>query len=159
MHRAVSSFQYAPDTLICLGQLITSPRQPYRRLAPPLLPLPSEPIISPVTTWSFTSSETNGGSASVFAHFLQLFTASVSGHAARELAQSWSAARLETRFLELGPAGDSENDYVRRSVSEVESVCEWLKVNRRLGKTIYMVTGVKVAMQPGEAKSGVSRTA
>ncbi|KAK0643846.1 hypothetical protein B0T16DRAFT_189701 [Cercophora newfieldiana] len=152
---------YAPDTLITLGQLVTSPRQPYRRLAPPLHPLPVTPVISPSTTWSYTASQSSETSASVFTQFFNLFSASLSGHAAKEFTQTWSAARLETRFIELGPssstAGSDEYAYVKRSINDVAAVRGWLKANKKFGKTVYMVTGVKIAMQPSETTIGASR--
>ncbi|KLU83538.1 hypothetical protein MAPG_02595 [Magnaporthiopsis poae ATCC 64411] len=145
---------YKPDGLIQLGQLISDPPKPYRRLCPPSQPAP-ETHTSEKVNWSFDRSEATSGEASIFARFLSVLTASASGHASRDLSQTWKAAALQTWFFELGPDGHSS--YVRQSVREPD-VQEWLRRNKlSLLKKMYMVTGVKVAMQPGESTSCASK--
>ncbi|WYZ34585.1 hypothetical protein EsH8_I_000861 [Colletotrichum jinshuiense] len=147
---------YKPDGLIQIGQLIADPRTPYRRIAPPFKPLPAENLhLSCKKDWSLEKSKGKEGEFGVFAHFLTAITAETSAHASRDITQSWTAATLETAFLELGE--DTDSPYVKASVKEA-AVQKWLKREKFLKKVIYMVTGVKIAKKPGEASYGVSRT-
>ncbi|KAK1993105.1 hypothetical protein LX36DRAFT_661783 [Colletotrichum falcatum] len=150
------STDYKPDSLIELGQLIADPDIPYRRVAPPLKPLPADLIHHSLNTdWSRENSEGISGEAGIFGHFLTAFTAEAAAHASREFTHSRTAARLETTFLELGE--DRDAPYVKESVKEA-AVQKWLKRDRFRKRVLYMITGLKVARQPGEASDGESRT-
>lgn len=54
---------------------------------------------------------------------------------------TWKVGKLETEFIE------PDATYVRKSVMSVDAVKDFLEKNKRLGlpKSVYMVTGVKVA--------------
>ncbi|KAF9879165.1 hypothetical protein CkaCkLH20_03398 [Colletotrichum karsti] len=146
---------YKPDGLIQLGQLISDPRTPYRCIAPPLKPLPADLIHHAYKKdWSLEKSKGAAGEVGVFAHFLTAFTAETSAKASRDFSNSWKAATLETSFLELGE--DVESPYVKASVKEA-AVQKWLKRDKFLKKVIYMVTGIRVARQPGETSYGMSK--
>ncbi|KAJ0167135.1 hypothetical protein CTA2_4230 [Colletotrichum tanaceti] len=155
------STDYKPDVLIQLGQLIEDPRAPYRRIAPPTRPYPADAVhVSLRNDWSLDRSKGAAGELGVFAQFLAVVTAEASARASDELTQSWSAARLETAFLELG--SDRESDYVTASVREA-AVQKRLTREGSFRKTVlgkkvlYMITGVKIAKGPGQVSCGASR--
>ncbi|KAK1561425.1 uncharacterized protein LY79DRAFT_574261 [Colletotrichum navitas] len=156
------STDYKPDGLIQLGQLIEDPYTPYRRLAPPVRPLPADAIhLSFRNDWTLDKSKGAVGELGVFAQFLAVITAEASTHASNEFTQSWSAAQLETAFLELGT--DKESDYVTSSVQKAavqkcltrEGFFKKMVLSK---KVLYMVTGVKIARRPGQVSYGVSKT-
>lgn len=147
--------EYRPNDLIQLGQLIPNPRIPYRRLAPPIQPVPAGQVSSK-TEWSLEKGRAGNAKVGVFARFLSAVDAEASARASREQLSTWAAATLETHSFELGP--DGRSDYVTSSV-KAEAVQSWLRENKGLGKTVYMVTGVKVAMKPGEITHGISKSA
>ena len=152
----LQSTDYAPNELIQLGQIITNPRIPYRRLAEPLRGVPSAPKIhsAPKKDWSFELSKGASGHLGVFARFLNVATARLSGSEAREFTQTWAAAELNTSFIELG----EDKEYAKASVA-LKPVKDWLKENKILGKTVYMVTEIKVASQPGLATNRTAQEA
>ncbi|KAL0939174.1 uncharacterized protein CTRU02_205784 [Colletotrichum truncatum] len=147
---------HEPDRLIQLGQLIADPRIPYRRVAPPFKPIPKDLLHHAYKDdWSFETSKGSAGQVGVFAQFLAVATAETSAHASHELMNSWKAAALETVFLELGE--DTESPYVIDSVNEA-IVQKWLKRDKFRKRVLYMVTGVKIARQPEETSSTISKT-
>ncbi|TQN69994.1 hypothetical protein CSHISOI_05502 [Colletotrichum shisoi] len=156
------STDYKPDGLIQLGQLIEDPHTPYRRMAPPIRPLPADAVhVSLKNDWSLDKSKGAAGELGVFAQSLAVITAEASAHASNDFTQSWSAAQLETAFLELGT--DKQSDYVTSSVQRAA-------VQKRLTregffkktvlskKVLYMITGVKIARKPGQVSYGASKT-
>ncbi|CCF34405.1 hypothetical protein CH063_06407 [Colletotrichum higginsianum] len=156
------STDYKPDGLIQLGQLIEDPHTPYRRIAPPIRPLPADAVhVSLKNDWSLDKSKGAAGELGVFAQFLAVITAEASAHASNEFTQSWSAAQLETAFLELG--SDKESDYVTSSVQKAavqkrltrEGFFKKMVLSK---KVLYMVTGVKIARRPGQVSSGATKT-
>lgn len=156
------SVDYKPDCLIQLGQLIEDPHAPYRRIAPPLKPIPADIVHSSFRgDWYHEESSDTAGSFGVFAQFLASIAAEMSAQASQEFTESWSAAQLETTFLELGAAKECE--YVTSSVKEA-AVQKFLtrdsffKKAIPVKKIIYMVTGVKIARRPGITTSEAKRT-
>ncbi|KAH8129105.1 hypothetical protein FP744_10000018 [Trichoderma asperellum] len=137
---------YEPDDYIQLGQVIIDPRKPFERLAKPL---PLEGTIRPRTSsdveWSATNAKTGEASAGIFAHVVNMMTAEASGSQFQHEALTWQASLLETQFFEIS----DDPSYVERTV-KVAAVEEWLKKHRRLGKTVYMITGLKIAKHPGK---------
>lgn len=136
---------YKPDDYIQLGQVITDPRKPYDRLASPLpLTGSSAPRKSSSSNWSFTRTQTEDSSAGVFANFINILTAEASGGKSGAHTQSWKTATLETQYFEIS----EDPSYVERT-AKVPAVEKWLKKHRHLGKTVYMIAGVKIAKLPG----------
>lgn len=137
---------YKPDDYIKLGQVITDPRKPFERLTQPL-PLEGDlkPRTSPALEWSATNAKTGESSVGVFAHVVNIMTAEASGGKSQDETQTWEAALLETQFFEIS----EDPKYVERT-AKVAAVEEWLKKNRRFGKTVYMITGLKIAKNPGK---------
>ncbi|RAL09605.1 uncharacterized protein BO97DRAFT_161190 [Aspergillus homomorphus CBS 101889] len=148
---------YPPDEAICLGQIVTDLRAPFRPLARPRLPLP--PIHSLVQTdYTCSQSSLNSHSGGLTAAFLaQLgspLSADASLQSSRSETQEWHVDRLETYSIE------PDESYVRESVfgggagagvgpvgpdSQSKSpVQDYLMRGRLLGKAVYMITGVKV---------------
>jgi hypothetical protein len=141
--------KYVPDDLIQLGQVITDPRCPFRRLSKPL-PLEGDlkPRTAPSTEWTATNTKTGESSVGVFAHAVSAIKAGISGSSSQNEAQTWEAARLETQFFELDEDHASPS-YVDRT-AKIPEVAQWLADNRRPGKTVYMITGLKIAKNPGK---------
>ncbi|KAF4432540.1 hypothetical protein CGGC5_v010477 [Colletotrichum fructicola Nara gc5] len=156
------SADYEPDCLIQLGQLIEDPHAPYRRIAPPLKPIPADIIHSSLRgDWYHEESSDKAGNFGVFAQFLAAVAAEMSAQASQEFTQSWSASQLETSFLELGAARECE--YVTNSVKEaaVQKLLtrdSFFKRAIPVKKIIYMVTGLKIAKSPGIMTSEARRT-
>ncbi|KZL84884.1 hypothetical protein CI238_09637 [Colletotrichum incanum] len=156
------STDYKPDGLIELGQLIEDPHTPYRRIAPPIKPLPADAVhVSLKNDWSLDKSKSATGDFGVFAQFLAVITAETSTHASREFTESWSAAQLETAFLELGT--DKESDYVTSSVQKAAVQKRLTRegfFNKMVAskKALYMITGIKIARKPGQISYGASKT-
>jgi len=137
---------YKPDDYIQLGQVITNPREPWERLAKPL-PLEGDlaPRTSPSLEWSATNTQTGESSVGIFAHVVHIMTAEVSAGKSGNERQTWEAALLETKYFEI-----SEDKTYAERTAKVPAVHEWLKKNRRLGKSVYMITGLKIAKNPGK---------
>ena len=157
------NFDYPPDDLVLLGQIITSRETPFRALASPLEPLPRVQQ-SHKTDWRNEVHQTQRGSVGFWVQFL----ASVVGLGA-DVSVSWLSEnedclqfkRLDTSFFQ------PDDEYVRNSVlgRGREAVVRYVKKNPR--KPVYMITGVKIARgarhvrkmrsKPGvEAKIGAS---
>lgn len=145
---------YRPDDFIQLGQVITDPRKPFERLAEPL-PLEGalQPRNSPTVEWSATNVRTGETSVGIFAHVVNLITAQASAGQSHNETQTWEAARLETQFFEVS----ADPTYIERT-ARATAVEEWLKQHRHLGKTVYMITGLKIAKSPGKVTFGDSDT-
>ncbi|OHF03139.1 hypothetical protein CORC01_01523 [Colletotrichum orchidophilum] len=156
------STDYKPDGLIQLGQLIEDPRTPYRRLAPPIRPLPADAVhVSLKNDWSLDKSKGAVGGIGIFAQFIAVMTAEVSTHVSSDITQSWTAAQLETAFIELG--ADKESDYVTSSVQKAavqkrltrEGFFKRMVLSK---KVLYMITGIKIARRPGQVSYEASKT-
>ncbi|OJK00430.1 hypothetical protein ASPACDRAFT_1888127 [Aspergillus aculeatus ATCC 16872] len=136
---------HAPDGSICLGQIITDLRKPYCPLAPARLPLPKTHCALQ-TDYTCSQSSTKSRSGGVTSAFLaQLgspLSADVSICSGRVETEEWHFDRLETRFIE------PEREYVLGSVlaADPNPVREYLERGRYLGKSVYMITGIKVGM-------------
>ncbi|KAI1085198.1 hypothetical protein F5B20DRAFT_133472 [Whalleya microplaca] len=137
---------YKPDDLIQLGQVITDPRKPFERLTKPL---PFDGILKPRISqdyeWSATDTKTGGSSVDIFTHFVNMIRAGILSAQYQHEVQTWEKAFLETQFLEIS----EDPTYVERT-AKVETVEEWLKEHRHLGKTLYMITGLKIVKNPGK---------
>jgi hypothetical protein len=135
---------YAPNELIQLGQIISDLKLPYRRLSPPLQPLPKV-----YNAWEKDyGAEKNkvlSGSIGIFAQALAVLDGGVGGDVAGKLSAEklnrWKFEKLETEFIEPDEA------YVNESV-RVKVVEDFLDKNKVLKKAVYMVTGVKIARGP-----------
>jgi hypothetical protein len=103
------------------------------------------PRISFSSNWTLTQTETNGASAGVFANFINILKAEASGGKSGAETRSWETATLETQYFEIS----EDPSYVERT-AKVPAVEEWLKKHRHLGKTVYMLAGVKIARLPGK---------
>ncbi|KAL5089026.1 hypothetical protein Trisim1_006168 [Trichoderma cf. simile WF8] len=137
---------YKPDDYIQLGQVITDPRKPFERLAKPLpLEGPLRPRTSPILEWSATNVKTRESSVGIFSRVVSIMATEASGSQSQHEALSWEAALLETQFFEIS----EDPTYVERT-AKVTAVEEWLKQHRRFGKTVYMITGLKIAKKPGK---------
>ena len=135
---------YEPHRLVQLGQIISDPKLPHRRLNPPLEPVPH--VYQPwKTDYGLEKKKTLAGSAGVFAKALAILFGGigvdVAGNISNELLNRWEFERLETEFIEPDTA------YVSSSV-QVAAVRDALKDKKLLGKAVYMVTGVKIARGP-----------
>jgi hypothetical protein len=134
---------YVPDDLIKLGQIIADPRIPYRALSPPLQPGP-KPRFAYKDDWRKEMSNLTSGSVGIFAQALAIIDGlggDISGNLSDSRINKWEAKRLETEFIE------PEDDYIQRSV-QVDQVQTYLKQNKLLGKSVYIITGIKAARTP-----------
>jgi len=144
---------YKPDDLIQLGQVITDPRKPFQRLAKPL-PLVDllAPRSAPQVEWSATNTTTGEVSASIFSHAIKM-KAGVSVGTSTSETETWEAAILDTRFFEI-----SEDPTYVSKTAKVPAVEAWLREFRHQGKTVYMITGLKIAKRPGKVTFDSSNT-
>lgn len=147
---------YKPNDLIRLGQVITDPRKPFERLAEPLpLTGPLKPRVSPMKEWKVTNNVTGDSAVGLFAQVVNIVKAEASaGQSSGEVA-SWNAALLETRFFEISEDAEIPS-YVERT-ARIPRVEKWLRENRHRGKTVYMITGLKIAKRPGKVAYDSSR--
>ncbi|KAG6368272.1 hypothetical protein INS49_002475 [Diaporthe citri] len=141
------SLIYHPDDLIQLGQVITDPRTPYIRLAPPVpLTDPLKARIAKSSNWSLTLNEVDEKSIGVFAHIIKILSAEAGGSTSQVEVLKRRGAVLETQYFEIS----EDPTYVKRT-SQVEVIRDELQKLRSSGKTLYMVTGIKIVRWPGEA--------
>ncbi|KAK1503074.1 hypothetical protein CTAM01_05063 [Colletotrichum tamarilloi] len=157
----IPNTQYRPDDQIQLGQLIEDPLIPHRPLAPPIRPFPANAAkVRFENDWSQERSMETIGDIGVFGQFLSAASAESSINRSIDVTRSWSAARLETTFLDLG--ADREHDYVKSSVQTAavqklltsETFFKKLTVRK---KVLYMVTGIKIARSPHQISHGESK--
>ncbi|KAH8747494.1 hypothetical protein F5883DRAFT_244342 [Diaporthe sp. PMI_573] len=145
---------YKPNDLIRLGQIITDPRKPFQRLAEPLpLKGPLKPRSAPALEWSATNTKTGEVSVGIFSHVVNMMTVEASAEKSQNETQTWDAAILETRFFEI-----SEDPSYVEQTAKVPAVDMWLKQYRHQGKTVYMITGLKIAKHPGKVTYDSSNT-
>jgi hypothetical protein len=139
---AMPSLDYPPDYAIRIGQVITSPSEPWKPLAPPL-PIPESFLQRTLKKdWGsevFREREQRLGVWAQFAAMICGVGADAVVAWSRKNVEAFQFDELETTFFE------PDLEYVQASVVGPErgSVADWVKDNR--GKSVYMVTGVKVA--------------
>ncbi len=138
-----------PDACIQLGQVITDPRKPSQRLAEPL-PLGGKLKPQRVAVeWSAYDGRVGGAPAGVFAHAVKLATTEAGAEAESGSSwgdkENWDAAILETYFFE-----PSEDPTYAQRTAKIPIVDGWLKEHRGEGKTVYMITGLKIAKDPDQ---------
>lgn len=134
------SEDYAPDKLIKLGQTISQLGTPWMKLSDPAEPRP-EIQFAHKDSWQFEHSTTKSGSVGLFASFAAIISGigvDASGNIADENGFKYKFDRLETQFIEPDAA------YARAAV-EVPAVKKFLEEHKYTGKSIYMITGVKIA--------------
>ncbi|SPO05330.1 uncharacterized protein DNG_08017 [Cephalotrichum gorgonifer] len=146
------SLIYKPDDYIQLGQIVTNPRKPQERLAKPL-PLPEalKPRTSPSSDWNLAQTGSGETAISVSTHVINILTAQLSNSKTGGATLSRTAAKLETQYFEIA----EDPSYVS-STSQVKQVEDALKKLGKLGSTVYMITGIQIALFPGEAADGTS---
>jgi hypothetical protein len=134
------NFDYPPNGLVQLGQIITSPRDPYQRLAKPL-PIPDQAIqTNTFTDYHEVIERVRKGNLGVWVQFLASMLG-VGGDATARWATKNSHI-LQFRELEAN-CFEPENDYLQESVLSSETIQTHIK--KTPGKSLYMVTGVKIA--------------
>jgi hypothetical protein len=135
------SLIYKPDDYIQLGQVIADPRKPYDRLAKPL-PLPESLQIRKATSsnWSLTLSEVGKTDMGVFTDIVNILAAHISGSKSEAETLTRGAASLETQYFEI-----TEDPSYVASTAKVQAVADEFKKLHNLNKTLYMVTGIKIA--------------
>lgn len=159
------SFDYPPDGRVQLGQIITSPRDPYERLADPL-PIEDQAIArNTKTDYHEVIEKAQRGKIGLWVQFLASFFGvggDVSGKWVTEHSHILQFRELESTCFE------PENNYLMDSVASSETIRTHIK--KTPGKSLYMITGVKIArgarsiLQEKKArglgaKSGVDATA
>ena len=131
-------FDHPPNGLVELGQIITSPKIPSRRLG---IPLPIQNIqTNKKTNYQECITRARRGELGLWLQFL----ASIAG-VGPDIAVKWARENsdvLEFRELEAS-FFEPENDYIQRSVAASKEIKEHLK--KTPGKSLYIITGVKVA--------------
>jgi hypothetical protein len=139
---ALTNFDYPPDSLIRLGQIITSPSTPWKSLADPL-PIPKSAIQASIKTdWGTEVYREHDQRMGIWAQFAAMICG-VGGDAvvgwSRKNEEMFQFKELATTFFEPDP------EYVEASVvgEERQQVAEWVRQNPR--KSLYMIAGVKVA--------------
>lgn len=139
---ALLNLDYPPDHSIQLGQIITSPSEPWKRLSEPL-PISEKDIqCTRKTDWGTELHRERERRAGIWASFVGMILG-IGGDAvvtwSHEKSEIFQFDELETTFFE------PDLEYVQQSVlgSGRENVAEWIKQNHR--RSVYMVTGLKVA--------------
>lgn len=151
------TMRYEPDDLIQLGQIITDKSKPYERLSPPQPFSGSlKPRKSTLEKWSASHTDKTKDSVRVFAKFVDLLRSEVSVARSVDETFTWEAATLETQFLPLNEdrsetlANGDKTTYLERAAKDPD-VETWIKKWYHQLRSVYMVTGVMSAKQPGEA--------
>ncbi|KAF2107481.1 hypothetical protein BDV96DRAFT_301997 [Lophiotrema nucula] len=131
----------APNTLIHLGQIIATPREPHRPLSPPLQPSPKT-YQSAEFNYTFSKSTSSKTSISLVAQFLAQLGSPLSGNAGVELSKKkaahWTFGKLETVYIEPDDA------YITNSIQDPK-VKAILEAGKLASNAVYMVTGMKIA--------------
>ncbi|OAG01997.1 uncharacterized protein CC84DRAFT_1053504, partial [Paraphaeosphaeria sporulosa] len=137
---ALPTLDHPPNHLITLGQIVTSPAQPWKRLASPL-PIAANSIATTVKTdWGTQLHRNREHRIGIWAQFAAMILgvgADAELASMKHESDIFHFKELETSFFEPDDA------YVEASVVGKEAVAEWVKRNPR--KSVYMVTGIKVA--------------
>jgi hypothetical protein len=137
---AVPNLDHPPNHLITLGQIITSPSQPWLRLAPPLPIAPNSIAMTVKADWGTQLHRSREHRVGIWAQFAAMILgvgADAEVAFLKKESEIFQFDELQTSFFEPDDA------YVEASVVVKEEVAEWVKKNPR--KSVYMVTGIKVA--------------
>jgi hypothetical protein len=133
----VLNYDYAPDDLIRIGQIIADPKSPDKPIGRPFQPLP-DVHSSYKDDWEKEKSRTLTGSVGVWAQFLALILGigvDVAANFEREEGDGLKFKRLETSFIV------PDKKYIEDSTKDLK---DFLRENPRT-RSVYMVTGVKIA--------------
>ncbi|PMD44780.1 hypothetical protein L207DRAFT_579707 [Hyaloscypha variabilis F] len=134
------SFDYPPNGRIQLGQIITSPMDPYERLADPL-PIEDQAIVrNTKTDYHEVIEKARKGNVGLWVQFLASFFGiggDVSAKWVTEHSQIFQFRELEANCFE------PEDKYLIDSIASSEKVRD--HIQKSPGKSLYMVTGLKIA--------------
>ncbi|KAF2728899.1 hypothetical protein EJ04DRAFT_397805, partial [Polyplosphaeria fusca] len=135
---AVPNFDYPPYADIELGQIITSPGEPWRRLSAPL-DIPEKALRRMRKfDWGTEMSREREQRVGIWAQFAAMIVG-VGADAVfawtQKNAEVLQCDELETTFF------DPDAEYVTASImgEERAEVAQWLRANG--GKSVYMITG------------------
>lgn len=131
-------FDHPPNGLVQLGQIITSPRNPYQRLALPL-PIPNIQT-SRKKDYLEVIEKARRGEIGLWVQFLASIVGAggdVDANWAQENSDILEFQELEACFFE------PDDDYLQKSVHSSQKIKE--HINKTPGKSLYMVTGLKIA--------------
>ncbi|KAL1838622.1 hypothetical protein VTJ49DRAFT_2459 [Mycothermus thermophilus] len=143
---AIPTTIYKPDDLIQLGQVIKDPAVPFERLAPPpKLEGALSPRVSSLKEVVVTSTKTRAVSVGLFAQVLKSIHGELSAQKSSGETLTWEAAEIETRYFE--PAEDEEA--LLAQICKHKAVRQVLKGFGGFGQSVYMRTGLKIALRPG----------
>lgn len=151
---AIPTTIYQPDDLIQLGQVIKDPTLPFERLAPPpKLEGALKPRISSLKECVVTSQKTRAMSVGLVAHALEFINSELSAEKSSAETLTWEAAEIETHFFE--PTADD---------SFIAQLCANKAVRQGLkrfgfGQSAYVITGLKIALNPGPVSCRVDHGA
>jgi hypothetical protein len=132
------NFDYAPDKLVKVGQIISDLRSPSRAVGGPLQPVP-EIETSYKDSWESEKARTISGSVGVWARFLATVLGlggTVAGNFLKDDSKVFKFQRLEAFFFE------PSEEYIRASM-ELDTVRKFFEQNPK--KSAFMITGVKIA--------------
>lgn len=143
---AISSFDYAPDELVKIGQIIRDLTFPGDSIQQPLQPLPK--IYSSVKCdWQTEYSRTMSGSIGIWAQsvaFLLGFGSDVTAVFTKEESSILKFQKLETQFIK------PTKEYIQDAMA-TDDMVDYLKRNPKTG-ALYMITGIKIARGPEYSK-------
>ncbi|KAF1967170.1 hypothetical protein BU23DRAFT_603062 [Bimuria novae-zelandiae CBS 107.79] len=129
----------APETLIKLGQIVPSIREPQRPFCS-TQPAPKNTYTSTKTNYKFDKAKSNAVSAGLMAQFLAQLGSPVSGGISidtkHSLSNGWKFDRLETHYFEPDDAYINavvRDDAVKRVLSKSKLA------------SVYIITGLKIA--------------
>lgn len=137
---ALPTLDHPPNHLITLGQIITSPSQPWTRLAPPLPIAPNAIATTIKVDWGTQLHHNREHRVGIWAQFAAMILgvgADAEVAFLKKESEIFQFEELETSFFE------PDHAYVEASVVGKEAVAEWAKKNPR--RSVYMVTGIKIA--------------
>ncbi|KAE9961835.1 hypothetical protein EG328_001517 [Venturia inaequalis] len=138
----MSSEDYAPEKLIVLGQIITNLRKPWEKLTGPPPKLPLDINIAHKDDYERESTKGLSACLGLFANFAAILTGNASTETRATSSQQSSTickcSKLETMFFEP----DAE---FAKSVVQDPAVKEFLDKNVFTGRSVYVVTGIKIA--------------
>ncbi|KAK3329124.1 hypothetical protein B0H66DRAFT_596724 [Apodospora peruviana] len=146
----IPSTAFIPDDLIQLGQVIKDPNLPFDRIAPPpatLLTGPLAPRTASVLEFVAVNRATKALSVGLAAHAAELVSADFNAVKSHSETVSWDAAALETQYFVPSEAPNQ----LLGGLQQTAAVRQWLKKMRfrPQARAAYLVTGVKIARQPG----------
>jgi hypothetical protein len=133
------NFDYPPNDLVQLGQIVTSPKEPYHGLAAPFTPIPR---LQRNTKKNYLDvvAKARKGEVGLWLQFMaSIFGAGadVSASWAHEHAYLLQFRELETLFFE------PDEKYLTQSLQNAVEIMQYIKSHPR--RSVYMVTGLKIA--------------